>query len=177
MPFVWRVGLLAGIVAVGGLSYLLRDVVGVRGQAVAGVLCFFGIVAAFSQNLRAVNWRTIGFGFGLQIILAVLELKVPIVYSAVEAVGGVFKKFIGFSDKGAEFVFGNLARPGDIALNPKAEFLFIFAFKALPPILNKTKYAMTIRTKLRPTLLTNASSWSTSLFSVCRMPEIVAGFW
>src|SRR5580765_1955445 len=43
--------------------------------------------------------------------------------------------FISFSDKGAEFVFGNLARPGDIALNPGKEFMFMFAFKALPPIL------------------------------------------
>ncbi|HLX69098.1 MAG TPA: nucleoside transporter C-terminal domain-containing protein, partial [Verrucomicrobiae bacterium] len=34
-----------------------------------------------------------------------------------------------------EFVFGNLARPGDIALNPGKEMLFMFAFKALPPIL------------------------------------------
>jgi CNT family concentrative nucleoside transporter len=49
--------------------------------------------------------------------------------------GDVMKAFIGFSDKGAEFVFGNLARPGDIALNPGVEFLFMFAFKALPPIL------------------------------------------
>jgi CNT family concentrative nucleoside transporter len=47
----------------------------------------------------------------------------------------VVKKFISFSDEGARFVFGNLANPGDIALNPGKEFLFMFAFKALPPIL------------------------------------------
>ena len=135
MPFAWRAGILGAILAVGAVSYLLRDAIGLRGQALAGIICFFGIVAAFSQNLRAVNWRTIVFGFGLQLVLAVLVLKVPVVYSAFQAVGDVFKKFIGFSDKGAEFVFGNLARPGDIALNPKAEFLFMFAFKALPPIL------------------------------------------
>ena len=34
------------------------------------ILCFFGIVAAFSANLRAVNWRTIGFGIALQLTLA-----------------------------------------------------------------------------------------------------------
>jgi CNT family concentrative nucleoside transporter len=56
-------------------------------------------------------------------------------YAIFEVLGGVVKRFIGFSDKGAEFVFGNLARPGDIALRPGADFLFIFAFKALPPIL------------------------------------------
>lgn len=134
-PLSWRLGILAGVVAVGGMAYFLREVVGVRGQALAGIVCFFGIVAAFSQNLRAVNWRTIGFGVLLQIVLALLVLKVGWVYRGFEAVGGVVKKFITFSDKGAEFVFGNLARPGDMALNPGAEFLFMFAFKALPPIL------------------------------------------
>src|SRR5262249_18328940 len=56
-------------------------------------------------------------------------------YAVFEALGRVVKAFISFSDKGAQFVFGNLARPGDIALNPGVDYLFIFAFKALPPIL------------------------------------------
>lgn len=89
----------------------------------------------FSTNLRAVNWRTIGWGIALQLILAVLVLKVPVVTKGFEAAKVVVVKFIDFSDKGAEFVFGNLARPGDIALNPGKEFIFMFAFKALPPIL------------------------------------------
>lgn len=89
----------------------------------------------FSSNLRAVNWRTVGWGVVLQLILAVLVLKVPAVHNAFESAKAVVVSFISFSDKGAEFVFGNLARPGDLALNPGKEFLFIFAFKALPPIL------------------------------------------
>ena len=134
-PLSWRLAIAAGILLFGLAAYGLRDVIGVRGQAMAGVLCFFGLVAMFSSNLRAVNWRTIGWGVGLQIILALLVLKVPIVHSAFEKVKLLVVNFISFSDKGAEFVFGNLARPGDIALNPGKEFLFIFAFKALPPIL------------------------------------------
>src|SRR5262249_7993624 len=78
---------------------------------------------------------TIGWGIVLQVILAVLVLEVPIVNSAFTALKGIVVQFINFSDKGAEFVFGNLARPGDMALNPGKEFLFMFAFKALPPIL------------------------------------------
>src|SRR5206468_1240890 len=100
-----------------------------------GVFCFFGLVAMFSTNLRAVKWRTIGWGVALQIILALLVLKVPLVNQAFNAAKVVVVNFISFSDKGGEFVFGNLARPGDIALNPGKDFLFIFAFKALPPIL------------------------------------------
>lgn len=89
----------------------------------------------FSSNLRAVNWRTIGWGVALQVVLALLVLKVPFVNLGLEEAKSFVISFISFSDKGAEFVFGNLARPGDIALNPGVNFLFIFAFKALPPIL------------------------------------------
>jgi CNT family concentrative nucleoside transporter len=134
-PFIWRIGIAAGILALGGLAYVARNIIGTHGQAVAGIFCFFGLVAMFSTNLRAVNWRTIGWGIALQVILAVLVLKVPLVHQALVAVKTVVVHFIDFSDKGAEFVFGNLARPGDLALNPGKEFLFMFAFKALPPIL------------------------------------------
>ncbi|MEY4385683.1 MAG: Nucleoside permease NupX [Verrucomicrobiota bacterium] len=134
-PITWRLGIAGGVIALGASAYLAQGVIGPRGQAFAGVLCFFGLVAMFSSNLRAVNWRTIGWGVALQVILALLVLKVPVVNQAFNAAKGVVVSFINFSDKGAEFVFGNLARPGDLALNPGKEFVFMFAFKALPPIL------------------------------------------
>lgn len=134
-PIAWRLGIALGIVALGGAAYLMQGTIGPRGQAVAGVFCFFGLVALCSANLRAVNWRTIAWGVALQICLALLVLKVPFIKALFEQVKQVVVSFISFSDKGAEFVFGNLARPGDLALNPGKEFLFIFAFKALPPIL------------------------------------------
>ncbi|HEY6167256.1 MAG TPA: nucleoside transporter C-terminal domain-containing protein [Verrucomicrobiae bacterium] len=134
-PLIWRAGIGAAIVALGFAAYVMRDTIGVRGQAFVGVFCFFGLVAMFSTNLRAVRWQTIGWGVALQIVLAVLVLKVPFVNMAFNEAKVIVVSFIDFSDKGAEFVFGNLARPGDLALNPGKEFLFIFAFKALPPIL------------------------------------------
>jgi CNT family concentrative nucleoside transporter len=134
-PMLWRAGIGLAILLIGGTAFLLQNKIGLRGQAFAGIFCFFGLVAMFSTNLRTVNWRTIGWGILLQVILAVLVLKVPIVTDELNKFKAVVVSFIGFSDKGAEFVFGNLARPGDIALNPGKEFLFIFAFKALPPIL------------------------------------------
>ena len=134
-PLAWRLSIGAGILALGGAAYFLQAGIGPRGQAVAGVFCFFGLVAMFSTNLRAVNWRTIGWGVALQLVLALLVLKVPVINQALNAAKVIVVSFIDFSDKGAEFVFGNLARPGDIALNPGKEFLFMFAFKALPPIL------------------------------------------
>jgi CNT family concentrative nucleoside transporter len=134
-PIIWRFAIAAAVLALGGMAYVLRETIGPRGQAVVGIFCFFGFVAMFSANLRAVNWRTIGWGIVLQVILAVLVLKVPLVHDALQQVKAVIVHFIDFSDAGARFVFGNLANPGDIALNPGKEFLFMFAFKALPPIL------------------------------------------
>src|ERR1019366_790390 len=113
--FSWRLGIGAAILLLGGTAYLLRDLIGLRGQSAVGVFFFFGLVAMFSTNLRAVNWRTIVWGIALQLLLAVLVLKVPAVYWMIERVGEVVKAFIGFSDEGARFVFGNLAdaRPAD----------------------------------------------------------------
>src|SRR5437870_2808223 len=140
-PWSWRLAIGAGIGLLGLLAYLLRDVITVRGQAAVGVLFFFGLVALFSRNLRAVNWRTIAWGFGLQLVLALLVLKVDAVYQGFEAIGGVVKQFISFSDEGGKFVFGNLsdARPPDKGGTWSrlfgTHYVFQFAFVALPPIL------------------------------------------
>ena len=61
-PFLWRLAIGAAVLGLGYSAYLFRDSIGTRGQAVTGVFCFFGLVAMFSSNLRAVNWRTIGWG-------------------------------------------------------------------------------------------------------------------
>jgi CNT family concentrative nucleoside transporter len=134
-PWSWRLGILGAIAVLGSLAWLLRDSIGTRGQAVAGVFCFFGLVAAMSTNLRRVNWRTIGWGIGLQVVLALLVLRVEAVNEWLQSVKRVVVAFIEFSDKGAEFVFGNLAQPFAMATNPGVEPKFMFAFKALPPIL------------------------------------------
>lgn len=136
-PISWRLGIAAGIIALAGAAYLTRGTIGLQGQAVAGVFCFFGLVAMFSSNLRAVRWSTIGWGIVLQLVLAVLVLRVPFVKAGFEHAKDVVVSFIGFSDKGAEFVFGDLARsqPVDLALKPGKNSLFFFAFRVLPPIL------------------------------------------
>jgi CNT family concentrative nucleoside transporter len=157
MPLGWRLGILGGIFGVATFAYLARDVIGLRGQSVAGIIFFFGLVAAFSSNLRAVNWRTIGFGIGLQVILALLVLKVGFVYQTFDTAGTVVRHFIDFSQQGAKFVFGNMADPrpeqfggtwakqfpGQVdkdhlfpgQVPGENNWWFQFAFVALPPLL------------------------------------------
>ncbi len=146
-PLWWRIAILVGIGLVGVSAYLLRESIGVRGQALSGIVFFFGIVAAFSSNLRAVNWRTIGWGIAIQIMLALLILKVPVVHEGFRKAGDVVGAFVGFSTEGAKFVFGNLAdlRPANKGgtwaplfpgqTNGAPNWWFQFAFVALPPIL------------------------------------------
>jgi len=135
------VAIALAIVLIAVAAYVLQPHIGVRGQALTGVFCFFGLVAACSTNLRAVNWRTIACGIALQVVLAVLVLKVPAVYEGFRKAGTVVNEFIGFSDKGARFVFGNLAdsRPPEkggtwVGLFG-ANYLPQFAFIVLPAIL------------------------------------------
>lgn len=142
-PPAWRLGLAVAFLGLAGLASAIQGTIGPKGTALVGCVAFLVLAAAASTNLRAVHWRTVIGGILLQVALAVLVIHGSVtlgntvwsVRGLFEGIGAVVKAFIGFSDEGAKFVFGNLANPGDIALNPGKEFLFMFAFKALPPIL------------------------------------------
>lgn len=135
MPFTWRIAILAVIFTVGIAAYFARDVIGLHGQSVAGIIFFLGLVAAFSSNLRAVNWRTIFWGMVLQAVLAICVLNIGFVKRGFEGMGSAVRSFMDFSDKGAQFVFGILADPEHLKTVFGPENGMIFAFKALPPIL------------------------------------------
>jgi CNT family concentrative nucleoside transporter len=133
-----RVSILVGAVLLGAVAYLLAPVVGPRGQAGAGALCFILIVAACSMNLHAVNWRTIGWGIALQLGLAmvILELQIGGVrpgYALFTAIAAVVKKFLEFTNAGSQFVFGGLADPA--AMSKVFPGGLVFAFTALPTII------------------------------------------
>jgi concentrative nucleoside transporter, CNT family len=122
------------------VAWMLAGVVGYRGQAAAGALCFVAIVAACSTNLRLVNWRTVFWGMALQLGLALLILKFEIggrrpVYDFFSAVANGVKRFLEFTDAGSLFVFGVLANQPKLGEVLGPENGFIFAFKALPTII------------------------------------------
>jgi CNT family concentrative nucleoside transporter len=121
-------------------AFALRNTINPRVQAVAGIICFISIVAAASRNLRAVNWRTVGWGMALQIGLALLILKLEINgvrpgYLFFSKVADVVKRFLEFTNLGSQFVFHKLADPPamDKVFGPGEGF--VFAFTALPTII------------------------------------------
>ncbi len=111
-------------------------------QPLIGAAVILGIGYAFSTNRRAINWTTVAWGLGLQVIFAFIVLKTTIGQAAFEVVGGYITRLLAFSGVGAAFVFGPL---GDAALwgrimsgaiGPEgAQYAVIFAFQVLPTII------------------------------------------
>ncbi|MBI1915311.1 MAG: Na+ dependent nucleoside transporter domain protein [Planctomycetes bacterium] len=135
MPFSWRLAIGTAIVLLAGGAFLARGGIGTRGQAAAGILCFIGLAAMCSANLRAVNPRTLVWGFALQLALALFVTQVEFGYKAFESAGQVVKKFLEFSAEGAQFVFGVLADPKAMEKPFGKNNGFVFAFTALPTII------------------------------------------
>jgi len=80
-----------------------------------------------SRNRRAIDWKLVITGLTLQIIFALLVLKVDFVANIFDWVSKKIVNFLALSDKGAEFLFGNL-------VTDMNTFGYIFAFKVLPTI-------------------------------------------
>ncbi|MFZ5804399.1 MAG: NupC/NupG family nucleoside CNT transporter [Acidobacteriota bacterium] len=91
--------------------------------AASGLLCFLGLAYLFSVNRKAISWRTVLWGLGLQVAVAVLIIKVPAGFAFFSFLAKIARKFLEFSDAGSRFVFGD------------AFTEHFFAFKVLPTII------------------------------------------
>ncbi len=133
-----RVAAAALAAALALLGYLAQDVLDPRLRGALGAVCFVAIVAAASSNLRGVNWRTVGWGIALQLLLAFTILKFEVNgvrpgYELFSAMAGGVKRFLEFTSLGSEFVFGDLANEQILGkVLPRG---FVFAFTALPTII------------------------------------------
>lgn len=75
-------------------------------RGLLGMAALLGIAWAFSANRRAIPWRVVAAGIGLQLVLALLILKVPGARGLFEAVGSVFVRLLDFTAEGSALVFG-----------------------------------------------------------------------
>ncbi|MXY69247.1 MAG: NupC/NupG family nucleoside CNT transporter [Acidobacteriia bacterium] len=94
-------------------------------MGVLGILFAISVAYALSSARAAIRWRTLAWGVGLQLVLAVLVLRTP-VGRLFEALGRGFNRFISLAEEGTLFVFGELGR---------SENGVIFAFQILPLII------------------------------------------
>ncbi|MCW1912602.1 hypothetical protein OJ996_03385 [Luteolibacter sp. GHJ8] len=104
-------------------------------RALLGLTAIIAIGVALSENRRAIDWKLVGGGLTLQIILALLFLVVPGADGVFESLAQFFVWVTDFSKEGAQFVFGPLADPAAMGGVFGAGGAFVFAFQVLPTII------------------------------------------
>ena len=93
-----------------------------------GMFALVFIAFLFSNNRRAINWKTVGIGLAFQLLIAVGVLKIGFVKTIFEKIGGLFISVLDFTRAGSKFLFEGLVVDMDT-------FGFIFAFQVLPTII------------------------------------------
>lgn len=104
------------------------------------MMAIIGIALAFSNNRKAINWKLVGSGLAIQLVLAVFILKgsdmaefwSPLGWPKAffSWVSSFFVVVLDFTTAGAEFIFGDLAKsPG-----MEGSLGNFFAFQVLPTI-------------------------------------------
>lgn len=73
-----------------------------------GIIFIFALAYLMSNNRKAINYKTVGMGFLLQVVLAVFIFKVPLGQKLFMAIGLFIQKLLVFAKHGGEFVFGGL---------------------------------------------------------------------
>ncbi len=100
------------------------------GPGLLGIAVILLVAWLLSENRRRFPLRIVLWGFALQFLFAFAVLKLPGVVDAFQWLGNLVTEFLGFAQKGAQFVFGRLVDPAYTDT-----FGFIFAFTILPTII------------------------------------------
>lgn len=93
-----------------------------------GLFVMIGVAYLWSENKKAIQWRTIITGVLLQVLFGLVILKTNFGRSVFDSIGRGFNAILGFTAEGSKFLFGGLA-------TPSANLGFIFATMVLPTII------------------------------------------
>jgi CNT family concentrative nucleoside transporter len=106
-----------------------------RLQGIIGVLLILGLAFLFSNNRKAINYRLVFSGMGIQLALALFILKTEVGQQLFLILGNAIKKLLDLADKGGEFVFGGLMKPELLKPIFGDAYSFLFMFKIIPAII------------------------------------------
>jgi CNT family concentrative nucleoside transporter len=93
-----------------------------------GIVCILGIGYGLSTNRKAISLRVVGWGLGLQLLLALFILRTSVGTAIFHKLGDLITKLLDFTKVGSGFVFGKL-------VTDMGSMGFIFAFQVLPTII------------------------------------------
>ncbi|SFC05671.1 concentrative nucleoside transporter, CNT family [Flexibacter flexilis DSM 6793] len=102
---------------------------------IIGIILILGIAFAMSNNRKAINYRLVGTGLAVQLVLAIFILKVPIGQQIFQYLGAKITEILDLSNKGADFVFGALVNKSHMEKAFGVGNDFVFFFKITPTII------------------------------------------
>jgi len=101
-----------------------------------GIFVLIGLAWLLSCDRKNMNWRVIGWGIGLQLLIALFIFVVPAGAEVFRIVNDVVVKVLDSASAGSRFVFGPLAlAPGQTNEAGEKSLGFILAFQAFPTII------------------------------------------
>jgi CNT family concentrative nucleoside transporter len=108
-----------------------------RWVGLVGILLILATAYLFSTNRRAIRWRTILFGLGLQVLFAFAVLRWPWGQYALQKTADFITNVIGYAGFGARFVFSWLAEDQTFlnAIRKEPVGPVIFAFIVMPIVI------------------------------------------
>ena len=98
-------------------------------RGILGIFSLLLIAFLFSRNRKGIDWVLVGKGLGIQMLFALLILKVPFISTGFEFVGKIFAKIISFTQDGTMFLFKSFA--SGVIESPLANF----AIMILPTVI------------------------------------------
>ena len=104
-------------------------------RGLGGLIFIIGVAYLLSGNRRAIDWRLVLIGILIQLTFGLIIGKVQIAQTAFVYVSEKFVTFLSFAAKGAEFLYGDLAKNSSGNPEVKHSLGFLFAFQALPTVI------------------------------------------
>ena len=96
-------------------------------RGVFGMFFLIFIAYLFSNNRKAIVWKTVGIGLIIQVFIAIGVLKINFVKGLFETIGGFFIKVLEYTGEGTKMLLGEFGNT--------ETYGFIFVFQALPVII------------------------------------------
>lgn len=106
-----------------------------RFSGIFGIILILALAFLLSNNRKAINYRLVFSGLGLQLVLALFILKTSVGQNIFAWIGHSIEKLLQMADKGGEFVFGGLIKPELLKPIFGDQYSFLFMFKIMPTII------------------------------------------
>jgi CNT family concentrative nucleoside transporter len=100
-------------------------------RGIIGIFALLAIAFFFSKNRSAINWRTVGFAFLLQVLLGAFVLYIPFGKDVLGSISNGVQQVIDSAKVGITFLFGGLGSD-EMYSNGVG---FVFAIRVLPVII------------------------------------------